>query len=77
MCHREVDLAATAARHGADPATFGAAAPALHSLAEDGVIAWDGARVAVQPEAAILVRAVASVFDAYHRPDAQHHAPAV
>ena len=77
MCQGEVDLAETAARHGADPATFGAAAPALHSLAEDGVIVWDGARVAVQPEAAILVRAVASVFDAYHQPDAQRHAPAV
>ncbi len=77
MCQGEVDLAETAARYGADPSTFGSAAPALHALAEDGVIAWDGARVAVQPEAAILVRAVASVFDAYHRPDALRHAPAV
>jgi len=77
MCHGEVDLAATAARHAADPAVFAGAAPALSQMAADGVIAWDGPRVAMRPEAQMLVRAVASVFDAYHRPEARRHAPAV
>lgn len=77
MCFGHVDLAATAARHGSDAAVFGDAAPALAALAADGVIVWDGARVAMRPAAEVLVRAVASVFDAYHQPGTQRHATAV
>jgi oxygen-independent coproporphyrinogen-3 oxidase len=78
MCHGEVDLAATAARHGSDAGGLLAAAPALAELAADGVIAWDGARVALRPEARPLVRNVAAVFDAYYQPHgAARHASAV
>lgn len=77
MCQGSVDLAETTARHGADPTVLADAAPALATLAADGVIAWDGARVAMRPAALVLVRAVASVFDAYHQPAARRHAPAV
>jgi oxygen-independent coproporphyrinogen-3 oxidase len=77
MCHGHVDLAATAARHQAGAGALAGAAPALAALAADGVIAWDGRRVAVRPAARVLLRAVAAAFDAYHRPDAQRHAPAV
>ena len=77
MCQGHVDLAATAARHGRDAAVFTDAEPQLARLAADGVITWDGPRIAMQPEAQVLVRAVASVFDAYHNPEARRHAPAV
>jgi oxygen-independent coproporphyrinogen-3 oxidase len=77
MCHGQVDLTRTAARHGADPVIFGGAVPTLKALAADGVIVWDGARVAVQERARPLLRVVASAFDAYHRPGATRHAPAV
>ena len=77
MCQGRVDLVETAARHGRDAAVFADAAPALSKLAADGVISWNGPVVAMQPDAQVLVRAVASVFDAYHRPEARRHAPAV
>jgi oxygen-independent coproporphyrinogen-3 oxidase len=72
MCDGAVDLPATAARHAADPAPLLADAERLTDLAEDGVITWDGARLAVQEQARPFVRVVASVFDSYYRP--QHEA---
>ncbi len=77
MCRFSVDLPETAARHGSDPTELEDAAPALDALAADGVIAWDGARIALRPAARVLVRVVASAFDAYHRRDMLRHAPAV
>jgi oxygen-independent coproporphyrinogen-3 oxidase len=78
MCHGEVDLPQTAARHGAEADRLLEAAPRLAELAADGLIAWDGARVAVRREARPLVRAVAAVFDAYYRPQGEaRHARAV
>jgi len=78
MCQGEVDLAETAARHNADTRGLLAAAPALADLAADGLIAWDGARVVLAPEARPLVRNVAAVFDAYYQPEgAPRHARAV
>ncbi len=77
MCGGRVDLAATASRYDADASAFADALPALGALAADGVITWDGTVVAMRPNASVLVRAVASVFDAYHRRDARRHAQAV
>ena len=78
MCQGEVDLWRTAARHDADARPLLAAAARLSDLAADGLILWDGARVALRREARPLVRSVAAVFDAYHRPEAEaRHARAV
>jgi oxygen-independent coproporphyrinogen-3 oxidase len=78
MCQGEVDLPKTAARHDADARGLLAAAPRLADLAADGLIVWDGARVAVRQEARPLVRSVASVFDTYFRPQTEaRHSRAV
>jgi len=77
MCDGRVDLNATAARHGADPAPLRAAGPALAALAADGLVEWDGDRVTVRPEARPFLRNVAAVFDAYWRGEETRHAFAV
>ncbi|WP_264715934.1 oxygen-independent coproporphyrinogen III oxidase [Limobrevibacterium gyesilva] len=77
MCHGRVDLDATAARHGADPAPLHRAAPALEGLAQDGLVAWDGRVVSVPEAARPFLRTVAATFDLYLRPQAARHASAV
>ena len=77
MCQGEVDLAATAARQGADPAGLRQAGPALALLAQDGLIDWDGTTVRMRAEARPLVRTVAAAFDAYFNPQPGRHARAV
>ena len=78
MCQGEVDLWRAAARHGTDAGGLLAAAPRLAGLAADGLIAWDGARVVLRPEARPLVRNVAAVFDTYYRPQGEtRHARAI
>jgi oxygen-independent coproporphyrinogen-3 oxidase len=77
MCRFAVDLAEVAAAHGADPSGLGSAAPALDELARDGLVEWDGRRVAVTPEGQPFVRAVAAAFDAYLAGGAGRHAPAI
>ncbi|HTR16009.1 MAG TPA: oxygen-independent coproporphyrinogen III oxidase [Acetobacteraceae bacterium] len=65
MCRLRVDPAAVARAHGADPAVFAAAEPALAELAADGLIARDGASLTVTERGRPFVRAVAAAFDAY------------
>jgi oxygen-independent coproporphyrinogen-3 oxidase len=77
MCDGQVDLDATAARRGADPATLRQAGPALAALAADGLVRWDGNRVTVRPEARPFLRSVAAAFDTYWRPEGTRHAFAV
>ena len=77
MCDGAVELDTMAAGHGADPAGLRAAGPALAALAADGVVEWDGNRVAVRPAARPFLRNVAAVFDAYYRPAEGRHARAV
>jgi oxygen-independent coproporphyrinogen-3 oxidase len=77
MCHGQVDLGATASRHGADAAKLRQAAAALAPLVADGLVEWDGNRVTVRPEARPFLRNVAAVFDAYWRPEETRHAYAV
>ncbi|MBW4093419.1 MAG: oxygen-independent coproporphyrinogen III oxidase [Proteobacteria bacterium] len=77
MCGGEVDLPAIAARHGMAADTLLDAGPALRAQAADGLIRWDGARLKVTARGRPFVRAVASAFDAYLRPDAVRHAAAI
>ncbi|MDE2005557.1 MAG: oxygen-independent coproporphyrinogen III oxidase [Rhodospirillales bacterium] len=77
MCAGKADLAAIAARHGVGAEALMGAAPALAAQAEDGLIRWDGRRVAVTPRGRPFLRAVASAFDAYLRPDMVRHAAAI
>lgn len=78
MCYGRVDLAEVAARHGADPAPLAAAAgPRLAAMAADGLLEWDGRRIAVRPAARPFVRNAAACFDTYLRPDQTRHARAI
>lgn len=78
MCQGQVDLAAIAARHGADPASLAAGAAArLAAMAADGLLDWDGTRITVHPAARPFVRNAAACFDTYLRPDQTRHARAV
>ncbi len=77
MCRFAVDLAETATRHGASPTALMDAAPALQEMQHDGLIDWDGYRVAVRPEGRTFVRNVAAAFDTWLRPGAGRHSAAV
>jgi len=77
MCNGTVDLDETAARHHQDPYRLLTAGPALDSMAQDGLILWDGRSVQVPDHARPLLRNVAAVFDAYLRPATGRHARAI
>lgn len=67
MCNLEVDLAATAARHGASSERLIAPAlPALCRQAKDGLIHWRAPRLHVTATGRPFLRSIAAVFDAYH-----------
>ena len=65
MCDLEVDIGAVCARHKASPDELAQSFPRLQELAEEGVIQFDGCRVLMPEDSRLLVRKVASVFDAY------------
>lgn len=65
LCFFEVDLAATAARHGADVTVFEADLGKLEALIGAGWVTLDGHRLAIVRHGAELARLVASSFDAY------------
>ncbi len=77
MCGFTVDLAVTAARHGAPLASLMDAAPALQAMARDGLVDWDGRQLSVRPEGRPFVRNVAAAFDTWLRPGAGRHSAAV
>ncbi len=77
MCRGEVDLAAITARHGVGVAALGAAGATLAAQAEDGLVRWDGTRLAVTERGRPFLRAVAAAFDAYLQPEATRHASAI
>lgn len=77
MCHFAVDLAAAAARHGADPASLMDAAPALQEMVRDGLVRWMGYQLAVTTAGRPFVRNVAATFDLYLRNGLGRHAVAV
>jgi oxygen-independent coproporphyrinogen-3 oxidase len=77
MCRGSVDLRAVAARHDADLVTLTDAAPALQEMARDGLVEWDGRRVAVTALGRPFVRSVAAAFDLYLQRGVARHSAAV
>jgi len=65
MCDLAVDVAAVSARHGVALNDLAPALARLRDLADDGIVHLEGARVVVADHARLLVRTVASAFDAY------------
>lgn len=65
LCFFDVDLSATAARHGTETGLFSADLEKLAPLVHAGWVAVDGGRVAIVRHGAELARLVASAFDAY------------
>ena len=65
MCDFIVDVAAISARHGFDPDFLMTGNDRLRALADDGVILVEDRVVRVSLEERVLVRTVASAFDAY------------
>lgn len=63
MCYLAVDLEAVARTHGRTAADL--ATPVLESLAADGLIARDGARLEVTRQGRPFLRSVAAAFDSY------------
>jgi oxygen-independent coproporphyrinogen-3 oxidase len=70
MCDLEVDLAAVAAKRGADPAPLIADLGGLGRFEDDGLAHWDGRRLAVTEKGRPFVRSVAALFDVYLTQDA-------
>ncbi len=77
MCEFAVDLAAVAARHGADPAALMDAAPALQAMARDGLVQWSGYELHLTDTGRPFVRGVAAAFDTYLRSGVGRHSAAV
>ena len=77
MCQDSVDLRAIANAHDADPAALMDAAPALQEMAHDGLLDWNGYRIAVTAVGRPFVRNVAAAFDRYLRPGLARHSAAV
>ena len=77
MCNGDVDLDETAARHGRPASSLLAATPTLDSMAQDGIVEWDGRSLHVPETMRPFVRNVAAAFDAYYQPGPGRHARAV
>lgn len=77
MCAGEVNLGDAAAQFGAAPDWYGDVEPELEQMEADGLIRREGARLAMMPEAASLVRVVAAAFDARLAQSRTRHAVAV
>lgn len=66
MCHGELDTTEFGARHRLVFAEYFAAELArLRPLADDGLVALDGAAIRVTPRGRLLLRSIAMCFDAY------------
>ncbi|MDP3410799.1 oxygen-independent coproporphyrinogen III oxidase [Bosea sp. (in: a-proteobacteria)] len=77
MCDLSVDIDAVCARHGADPRTLAPSLSRLDLLSQEGVIAFDGARLLLPEQSRLLVRKVASLFDAHIDQPARRYSRAV
>jgi oxygen-independent coproporphyrinogen III oxidase len=77
MCDFEVDLAQVCSRHQATFEDLVQSAPRLRELASDGIIRIDGSMIRVADNSRILLRTVASAFDAYLNSSARTFSQAV
>lgn len=65
MCDLTVDIDAVCARHGADPHSLAPSLSKLDRFSQEGMIRFDGTRILLPEHARLLVRKVASAFDAH------------
>jgi oxygen-independent coproporphyrinogen-3 oxidase len=65
MCDLEVDLGRVAKAYGASLRALADAAPRLQALANEGLVQLDGTMIRVPEKFRMLVRTVASIFDAH------------
>ncbi len=77
MCDFEVDLAQICARHRTRPDALVQSAPRLPALVADGIVQIDGNLLRIAAGSRILVRTVASAFDAYLLSSERPHSQAV
>lgn len=77
MCDFEVDLDAVASAHGVRAQYFSDERDRLGALQRDGIVDIRGEVISIDRNFWALVRTVASVFDAYKRPEEQRHAAAI
>jgi oxygen-independent coproporphyrinogen-3 oxidase len=79
LCNLMVSKSAIATRYGIDfDSYFATERQALEPLIADGLCGWQGDELRILPPGQLLLRTVASVFDAtLHRPAPRHHAAAV
>ena len=77
MCDLAVDLDAVGAPFGKSATDFGPELAALAAYAEQGLVAIEGSRLAVPPDARAAVRLIAAAFDLYLGKSNAVHAVAV
>lgn len=77
MCDLTVDIHAVCARHGADPHSLAPSLSKLDRLSQEGMIRFDGTRILLSEHARLLVRKVASAFDAHIDQPARRYSRAV
>jgi oxygen-independent coproporphyrinogen III oxidase len=77
MCDFRVDVGELCRKHGAPIGGLVANNPRLREFARDGLIRLDGSVVSIPDEARLLVRHVASAFDAYLESSARPYSRAV
>ena len=77
MCDLSVDVEAVCARHGADPEQLAPSLARLAPLVQDGMVDQDGTVIRLPERARLLVRKVASAFDAHIDQPARRYSRAV
>ena len=77
MCDLSVDVGAVCARHGADLEQLAPSLARLAPLVQDGMVHHDGAVIRMPERARLMVRKVASAFDAHIDQPARRYSRAV
>jgi oxygen-independent coproporphyrinogen-3 oxidase len=77
MCDLSVDVEAVCARHGVDPEELAPSLARLAPLVQDGMVHHEGTVIRMPERARLLVRKVASAFDAHIDQPARRYSRAV
>lgn len=77
MCDFSVDIQALCSEFESDPVSLADAAPAIQSMAADGLVTWEDMQLTVTEIGRPYVRQVAACFDKYFTQRAQKHSQAV